>query len=65
MVIDNKNISVEMVKEGLIATRLFTQETKYRNLIIQVEQSAKINQVGCQWLVNAGNFLMDLPYSDR
>jgi micrococcal nuclease len=47
--LDNKNISLELVKEGLTIARFSPEDVKYREEISQVEQEAREKKVGCKW----------------
>lgn len=46
--IDNENINLEMVREGLAVAR-FQEDTKYRKEITAAEQDAIKNKTGCKW----------------
>ena len=47
--LDDKNISLELVKEGLVVARFFPENIKYREEISLAEKEAKENKVGCKW----------------
>jgi micrococcal nuclease len=47
--LDNKNISLELVKEGLAIARFSPEDVKYREEIARAEKEAKDNKVGCKW----------------
>ena len=47
--LDDKNISLELVKEGLAVARFSPEDVKYRDEIAQAEKEAKDNKVGCKW----------------
>ena len=47
--LDNKNISLELAKEGLVVARFSPEDVKYREEIAQAEKEAKENKVGCKW----------------
>ena len=47
--LDNKNISLELVKEGLAVARFSPEDVKYREEIAQAEKEAKENKIGCKW----------------
>ena len=47
--LDDKNISLELVKEGLVVARFSPEDTKYREEIIQAEKEARENKIGCKW----------------
>ena len=47
--VDNQNISLELVKEGLAVARFSPEDVKYREEITQAEKEAKENKIGCKW----------------
>ncbi|MDI6602960.1 MAG: thermonuclease family protein [Patescibacteria group bacterium] len=47
--LDNKNISLELVKEGLVVARFSPEDVKYREEIVQAEKKARENRVDCKW----------------
>ena len=47
--LDNQNISLELVKEGLAVARFSPEDNKYRQEITQAEQEARMNKIGCKW----------------
>jgi endonuclease YncB( thermonuclease family) len=47
--IDNLNINVELVKEGLVSLRIIDNVTLYKNDLIFAEQYAKNKGIGCKW----------------
>ena len=47
--LDDKNISLELVKEGLVVARFSPEDVKYREEIAQAEKEAKENKIGCKW----------------
>jgi len=47
--LDNKNISLELAKEGLVVARFSPEDVKYREEIAQAEKEAKANRIGCKW----------------
>ena len=47
--LEDKNISLELVKEGLTVARFSPEDVKYREEIIQAEKEAKENKIGCKW----------------
>lgn len=53
--VDNKNVSKELVKQGLVVSRFYTSNTKYRNEIIQAEKIARENLIGCKWSKDFNN----------
>jgi micrococcal nuclease len=47
--LDDQNISLELVKEGLAVARSSPEDVKYREEITDAEKEAKDNKVGCKW----------------
>lgn len=47
--LDDKNISLELVKEGLAIARFSPEDVKYREEITQTRKEAKENKIGCKW----------------
>ena len=47
--LNEKNISVELAKEGLVVARFSPEDVKYRQEITQTEKEAKENKIGCKW----------------
>lgn len=47
--LDDRNISLELVKEGLAVSRFSPEDIKYREEIADAEKEAKENKVGCKW----------------
>lgn len=47
--LDDKNISLELVKEGLAIARFSPEDIKYREEISNAEKEAKENKIGCKW----------------
>ena len=45
----DKNISLELVKEGLAVARFSPEDVKYREEITNAEKEAKENKIGCKW----------------
>lgn len=45
----DKNINLELVKEGLAVARFYESDIKYKNEIIAAEKQAIENKVGCKW----------------
>lgn len=45
----DKNISLELVKEGLAVARFSPEDIKYREEITLAEKGAKENKIGCKW----------------
>jgi len=49
ILLDNKNISLELVKEGLAVARFSPEDIKYREEISNAEKIAKEDKIGCKW----------------
>jgi len=47
--LEDENISLELVKEGLVVTRFSPEDIKFREEIALAEKEAKENGVGCKW----------------
>jgi micrococcal nuclease len=47
--VNDKNVSLEMVKNGLVVARFSPKDTKYREEITLAEKLARENKVGCKW----------------
>ena len=47
--LNDKNISLELVKEGLAVARFSPEDVKYREEVTQAEKEAKENKIGCKW----------------
>jgi micrococcal nuclease len=47
--VDDKNVSLEMVKNGLAVARFSPEDLKYRKEITLAEKWARENKVGCKW----------------
>src|SRR3989344_8143389 len=47
--IENENINLKLVKEGLVVAKFYGSELKYENEIIAAEKYASENNVGCKW----------------
>jgi micrococcal nuclease len=47
--LDERNISLELVKEGLAVARFSPEDVKYREEITTAEKQAKENKIGCKW----------------
>ncbi len=46
--INNTNIGLVMIKEGLAVAR-FYDNTKYKEEFINAEKEARLNKIGCKW----------------
>jgi len=51
--LDDENISLQLVKEGLAIARFYPPDVKYQNEIIQAEKEAMDGKVGCKWSASA------------
>ena len=49
ILLDNKNIGLQMVSEGLAVARFYPENVKYRSEIELAEQEAKDKEIGCKW----------------
>lgn len=47
--LDDKNISLELTKEGLAVARFSPEDVKYRQEVSDAEKEAKDNKIGCKW----------------
>jgi len=47
--LDDENISLTLVKEGLAVARFSPEDVKYREEVALAEKEAKDNKVGCEW----------------
>ena len=47
--LDNKNISLQLVKEGLAIARFNPNQKKFKEEIIEAEQKAQQESIGCKW----------------
>ncbi len=47
--LDNKNISLELVKNGWAVARFSPEDVKYKEEIILAEKEARENKIGCKW----------------
>jgi len=47
--LDNKNIGLELVKEGLAVARFSPEDVKYKEEIATAEKEARENKIGCKW----------------
>jgi micrococcal nuclease len=47
--VNDKNVSLEMVKNGLAVARFSPEDLKYREEITLAEKWARENKVGCKW----------------
>lgn len=47
--VDDKNVSLELVKEGVALAYISPKEGKYQKEIIEAEREARENKIGCKW----------------
>ena len=47
--VNDKNVALELVKEGLSVARFSPEDVKYREEISLAEKEAKENKIGCKW----------------
>jgi len=47
--VDDKNVSLELIREGLAVARFSPEDTKYREEISLAEKEARENKIGCKW----------------
>lgn len=52
VLIDDKNVALELVKEGLAVARFSPEDSKYREEISEVEKEARENKIGCKWQIS-------------
>ncbi|MCX5785154.1 MAG: thermonuclease family protein [Elusimicrobia bacterium] len=51
--LDNQNIGLTLVKEGMAVARFSPEDVKYRKEIVQAEKEARKGKIGCKWNGNA------------
>ncbi len=51
--LDNQNIGLQLVEEGLAIARFYPPDTKYREEITKAEEEAVDNKIGCKWSENS------------
>ncbi len=49
IILDNGNINLKLVEEGLAVARFYPENVKYREEIIAAEKEAIENEIGCKW----------------
>jgi len=49
LILDDENINLKLVEEGLAIARFGPDNKKYRNEILEAEQNSRANQIGCKW----------------
>lgn len=47
--LDGENINIQMVAAGMAVARFYEPDTAYKHEIIDAEQQAKENDLGCKW----------------
>jgi len=51
--IDDKNVSLQLVKKGLAIARFNANQTKFKEAITEAEQNAQEKGIGCKWQKSA------------
>lgn len=49
LILDDENINLRLVKEGLAIARFYPENVKHREEIVAAEKEAEENGVGCKW----------------
>ena len=47
--VNGENVSLELVKEGLVVARFSPEDVKYKEEIEKAEKEARENKIGCKW----------------
>jgi micrococcal nuclease len=47
--INNQNVNLQLVEEGLATPLFYESNLKYKEEITKTENEAKINKIGCKW----------------
>jgi len=47
--VDDKNVSLEMIKNGLAVARFSPKNLKYREELVSAEKWSRENKIGCKW----------------
>jgi len=47
--LNNENINLKLVEEGLAVARFYPEDVKYKNEIIDAEAQARESKLGCKW----------------
>ena len=47
--INDTNVNVELVKDGMAIARFYEPDIKYKAEIIAAEKQAEKNKIGCKW----------------
>ncbi len=47
--LDNRNVNLQLVKEGLAIARFYPPDVKYKEEITKAEKEAIENEIGCKW----------------
>lgn len=55
--VNDENINLRLVKEGLAVARLYPDNKKYRKEILDAEKNARENKKGCKWESYEGDSL--------
>ncbi len=46
---DDKNVSLELIKNGLVIARFLLEDVKYSQELTQAEKEAREGKIGCKW----------------
>lgn len=47
--LNNQNINLQLIKEGLAIARFYASDVKYKDEIVAAEKEAIENKIGCKW----------------
>jgi len=47
--LNNENINLKLVEEGLAVARFYPEDVKYKEEIVKAETTARENKIGCKW----------------
>lgn len=47
--LNNRNINLQLIEEGLAICRFYDPDTKYKSECVVLEQQSKNNKTGCKW----------------
>lgn len=56
IILNGKNINIQLVKEGLAISRFSSNNKKYKDEIISAEKYAIENKIGCKWSKKKENY---------
>jgi len=48
--VEDKNISVQLAKDGMAVARFYNPDIKYKTEITEAEKLAQTSKIGCKWL---------------